>query len=148
MSSPKETCHHINRVRQLISDMIANLVNRGVAHDESKLEEPECSAFERIGKQLSEMEYGTPEYRASLRELGPALKHHYEHNSHHPEHWPDGVKNMSLLDIMEMFCDWKAAGERHKNGSLEQSIIVNTDRFDLDPQLAQIFENTRIEMGW
>lgn len=59
-----------------------------------------------------------------------------------------GVNGMTLLDLVEMFCDWKAATERHKDGSLKRSIEINRERFNLSPQLAAILENTRKELGW
>ena len=55
---------------------------------------------------------------------------------------------MTLLDLVEMFCDWKAATERHADGSLEKSIQHNKVRFELSDQLAGILENSRKEMGW
>lgn len=76
------------------------------------------------------------------------MQHHYTHNSHHPEHFANGVSGMSLLDVMEMFCDWKAASEQHKNGSIERSIHINRERFGFSEQLASILENTWRELGW
>lgn len=58
------------------------------------------------------------------------------------------ISGMSLLDLVEMFCDWKAAGERHADGSLQKSIQVNRKRFNIPPELVEIFENTRVELGW
>lgn len=58
------------------------------------------------------------------------------------------VNNMSLLDIVEMFVDWKAASERHADGDIRASIAENRNRFVLSDQLAAIFENTVREMGW
>lgn len=101
-----------------------------------------------VTPRLRSLTYGTPEYSASLNELGPALKHHYQHNSHHPEHYANGISGMSLLDVIEMLCDWKAAGERHQDGSMERSLQVNRERFSIHPQLQQILENTARELGW
>jgi len=47
-----------------------------------------------------------------------------------------------------MFCDWKAASEKHKNGSIEGSLQINRERFGLSEQLLNIFENTRRELEW
>jgi hypothetical protein len=58
------------------------------------------------------------------------------------------VDGMTLLDLVEMFCDWKAATERHADGSIEKSIQHNKGRFKLTDQLASILENSRKEMGW
>jgi hypothetical protein len=62
---------------------------------------------------------------------------------------PDlGINGMSLLDLVEMFCDWKAATERHADGDIKRSIEINQKRFNMTPQLASILENTRKELGW
>ena len=62
---------------------------------------------------------------------------------------PDkGVSGMSLLDVLEMLCDWKAAGERHNNGSIQKSLEINQKRFHIGVQLQRILENTAKEMGW
>lgn len=58
------------------------------------------------------------------------------------------VNGMSLLDLIEMLADWKAATERHANGDIRKSIDINTERFKLSPQLADILRNTVRELGW
>lgn len=55
---------------------------------------------------------------------------------------------MSLLDVIEMLCDWKAAGERHTDGSIERSLKVNRERFKISDQLHAILKNSAMEMGW
>lgn len=55
---------------------------------------------------------------------------------------------MSLLDLIEMLCDWKAAGERHADGSMERSLRLNKDRFKIGDQLQSILQNTAKEMKW
>jgi hypothetical protein len=57
-----------------------------------------------------------------------------------------GIMGMTLLDVIEMFCDWKAATERHANGNFQTSIQHNRKRFTMSYQLAAIFENTRQEL--
>ena len=52
------------------------------------------------------------------------------------------INDMNLVDIMEMLCDWKAAGERQRDGNLLKSIELNAQRFGYDDQLKQIFVNT------
>jgi rubrerythrin len=59
-----------------------------------------------------------------------------------------GIEGMSLLDLVEMLCDWKAAGERHANGSIERSLVVNRERFQLSEQLTRILSNSARELGW
>lgn len=58
------------------------------------------------------------------------------------------VNAMSLLDINEMLCDHKAASERTKQGSIEQSLIANRNRFGYSDQLYNIFVNTVRELKW
>lgn len=52
------------------------------------------------------------------------------------------VNEMNLLQLVEMFCDWKAATLRHNNGNLRKSIEHNAGRFGMAEQLEHIFENT------
>lgn len=146
--SKPETLEHIYRVRSLLNECSDHLRARGWDHDRSKLESPEKDAFDVLTPRLKGLTYGSDEYRASLKELKPALDHHYAHNSHHPEHYPDGVAGMSLLDLVEMICDWKAATERHADGSMTKSLEHNKGRFGIDDQLASTIANTVREMGW
>ena len=57
-------------------------------------------------------------------------------------HFPNGIRDMTLLDLVEMLCDWKAASERHQDGNIRKSIEHNAGRFDIPPVLAGILENT------
>ena len=104
-----ETFRHIERVRNLLNVCVVDLLRRGELHDQSKLEAPEVAAFTEYTPKLAECTYGSEEYKSYLVAIKPALDHHYANNSHHPEHWKNGVEDMSLLDVVEMLCDWKAA---------------------------------------
>jgi hypothetical protein len=122
--------------------MIASLLTRGELHDQTKLEEPEMSIFSEVTPKLAGLTYGSDEYKAALEEIKPALDHHYARNRHHPEHHKNGVNDMNLLDIVEMFCDWKAATLRHNDGNIRQSIEVNAERYGISEQLTQILINS------
>lgn len=144
-----DTLAHINRVRELLYAMIAILHARAQAHDASKLEEPEKSGFDKASEELSQLKYGSKEYKAAITKLlGPALQHHYEANSHHPEHFKKGVRGMSLFDVIEMLADWKAAGERVKDGSLAASLKHNKTRFKIPAPIQDLLENTATELRW
>jgi hypothetical protein len=137
------TMRHIERVRNLLDSFITDLVNRGQLHDQSKLEQPEVGLFSEVTAKLAGVTYGSPEYEDMRKgHLAPALAHHYARNRHHPEHHKNGVSDMNLLDIVEMFCDWKASSERHIDGNIRKSIEHNQKRFELSPQLVRILENT------
>lgn len=140
--STAETLKHIKTVNQFLIDFSVELLNRAKVHDDSKLVSPEKELFDEMTPILEKVEYGSPEYKESLEKLKPALDHHYYVNSHHPQHYPDGINDMTLYDIVELYCDWKAAVLRTKNGDLNKSIDINTGRFNMSPQLAQIFKNT------
>lgn len=137
-----DTMRHIERVRNLLNSIAVDLLRRGEKHDQSKLQEPEASAFAEMTEKLAATTYGSEEYFKNKKIIDGAIQHHYANNRHHPEHHKDGVNDMDLIDCMEMMCDWKAASERHNDGNIKKSIEHNADRFGMSPQLVTIFENT------
>jgi len=52
------------------------------------------------------------------------------------------VSYMNLIDVIEMFCDWKAATLRHADGDILNSIKINKKRFGMSEQLCRILINT------
>jgi hypothetical protein len=145
--SRPDTLAHVGEVRALLGNVVAELGRRAEAHDRSKLEDPEKAAFDEFTPKLRHSTYGSDEYRGFLAAMGPALQHHYAHNSHHPEHYPDGVRGMDLLDLVEMLCDWKAATLRHADGDLLRSIEINQGRFGYGDELKRILTNTAARLG-
>lgn len=143
----EETYKHIMEVQRQLEILACHLRARGVRHDQSKLESPEVEIFDEYTPKLKGCTYGSEEYKRYLREMNVALKHHYAHNRHHPEHYKEGVAGMNLVDLVEMFCDWAAAVKRHSDGDLLDSIGVNTQRFGLSDQLRSILANTIELMG-
>lgn len=141
-----QTIEHIEEVRRNVRWFTDKLTTRAVEHDRSKLEPPEIAAFTEHTNRLAQIEYGSQAYQQELKELKPTLEHHYANNRHHPEHFERGISGMNLVDLVEMFCDWRAATKRNKNGNMLKSIEVNAQRFDMDTQLEQIFVNTAIAM--
>jgi hypothetical protein len=184
--STEDTKAHIKTLQDVLGEAIGLLVGRSLSHDASKLEEPEKSLYDKYTPLLRGTTYGTPIYYQYLEEMGAALSHHYENNSHHPEHYhrPDDpeiteiveyidrlekanpedralpwlyaylserrsrINGMSLLDVLEMLADWKAAGMRHADGSIEQSLEINRERFEISDQLFEILKNTVRELEW
>lgn len=138
--STADTLLHIRRVHQLLSIAVCELVFRSTQHDNSKLGEVEKPSFDRETPNLKNLAFGSDEYKESLRRLSHALEHHYANNSHHPEHYGNGVAGMDLFDVIEMVLDWKAASERTAGGELNLDISFN--RFAIEPQLRSIISNT------
>ena len=56
--------------------------------------------------------------------------------------YQSSVNGMNLFDLLEMFVDWAAACQRHADGDINRSIEINQKRFNLSPQLVNIFKNT------
>jgi hypothetical protein len=137
-----DTFRHIERVRNLLNECIIELIRRGELHDQTKLASPEVEAFAEYTPKLATCTYGSEEYKGYLAAIKPALDHHYARNRHHPEYHKRGVKDMNLIDILEMLCDWKAASERHNDGNIRKSIEINANRFSMSPELVEIMENT------
>lgn len=137
-----DTREHIALVAKLLHGIAKELLDRADVHDQSKLESPEVELFTEWTPKLATSTYGSPEYEGFRKAMGPALLHHYAKNRHHPEHFKGGVNDMSLVDVIEMFCDWKAATMRHNDGNIRKSIAHNADRFGLSPQLVRVLENS------
>lgn len=145
--STEDTLQHIATVQRLMRFMTDRLFVRANVHDQSKLIQPEKAIFDEFTPKLRGSTYGSDEYQKHLSAMRVALDHHYSMNSHHPEHFPNGIRGMTLLDLMEMFCDWKAATLRHADGDIVKSIAINQKRFGYSDELAQIFLNTLKEFG-
>ena len=167
----QETLKHRAQVKTYLAAVCAMLARRGECHDESKLHSPEAEIFAEYTPKLKGSTYGSEAYKRCLAEMRPALEHHYAENRHHPEHFKRYVCNgcfkeyrtmpnhcdicgysqfqeetdiaqMTLVDLLEMLCDWKAATLRHADGDILRSIEGNQTRFDYSDDLRQIFENT------
>lgn len=148
--STKDTQEHIDKVFRYLQKAANELIKRGQEHDESKLESPEKEYFDKYTPRLANLIFGTEEYIQNIQDLKPALTHHYENNDHHPQYFENGINGMNLFQLLEMFFDWKASGERGKEGTgnIYKSIDINAERFGISKQLKQILINTAKYMGY
>lgn len=147
--STADTLKHSRRVGELIHQLVKELLDRAVSHDLSKTEDPELAVFNEFTPKLKGSTYGSDEYKGYLEAMGEGLRHHYAANRHHPEHFGSaGVTGMTLVDLVEMLADWKAATERHDTGSLSKSLRIQRERFEIDDQLACVLFNTARGFGW
>jgi hypothetical protein len=131
-SSKESTLEHKRMITELMNAVVIELLERAMVHDNTKLEDPELSLFDEMTPKLAKCTYGSDEYKGFLKELQPALEHHYARYRHHPEHFDNGCKDMNLIDIIEMLVDWKAATLRHNDGNILKSLELNRTRFGLD----------------
>ncbi len=143
-----DTMEHIGTVQRLMRQIIEDLGRRALGHDASKLREPEKSVFDRFTPLLRETTYGSDDYRRSLDGMGEALRHHYQVNDHHPEHFAGGIGEMDLMQLVEMLADWKAATLRHDDGSLARSIEQNAERFGYGEEIKRLLRLTARRLGW
>lgn len=146
--STADTLKHSQRVGVLMGQPIGELVARSTGHDWSKTEDPELAVFNEYTPKLKTSTYGSDEYKGFLAAMGEGLDHHYRSNRHHPEHFTGGVDGMTLVDLLEMLADWKAATERHDDGSLDRSLEIQRERFGISDQLLRILHNTASFYGW
>jgi len=140
--SREDTLKHIENVRRFINKLIPRIIDRGVTHDKSKLESPEKEYFDKYTPKLADCAYLSAEYKQYLAELKPALDHHYANNSHHPDYYARGVKDMDLVDLIEMLADWCAASLRNRDGDVMKSIELNKNRYEYGDVLESVFKNT------
>ncbi|MCK9327584.1 MAG: DUF5662 family protein [Bacteroidales bacterium] len=137
-----ETYKHKSNVSKYIGFVIKELIERANTHDDSKISSFEADGFAKYTEILKDLTYGSEEYKETLKNMKPFLDHHYKHNRHHPEHFENGIKGMTLVDVVEMLCDWKAASLRHSDGNIHESIELNQKRFGYSDELKAIFLNT------
>lgn len=143
------TDRHRRRVYELIRAFSDELISRGLAHDMSKYEPEELIPLARMQDLIDReghAQYGTAEYKRRTDLLGDMTAHHYAANSHHPEHYENGISGMDLLDLVEMFLDWKAASERGGDSVLR--LIPARDKYQISPQLSHILRNTADRLGF
>jgi hypothetical protein len=143
--STEDTNNHIQRVNELLAVFGGELTERGKLHDQSKLQDPEKAIFDKVTPALKELTYGSDEYKQQLEEMKEALDNHYANNRHHPEFHENGIKGMNLVDLVEMFVDWRAATERHADGNIRESIEKNQERFGYSDDIKEILLNS-VEM--
>ncbi len=136
-----KTLRHIETVRNFINVVIRDLLERQELHDQTKLQEPEVTIFDEFTAKLRTCEYGSEEYVSYLKDMKPALDHHYAKNRHHPEHF-NSISEMNLIDLVEMLSDWYAASLRHNTGNIRKSIELNKKRFNMSDDLYKILLNT------
>ena len=138
-----DTMTHINHVRRFMNKFVKDLLDRSEKHDNSKMEEPELPIFMEFTPRLGTVEYNSNEYKKFLEDMKPALDHHYANNSHHPEHFKNGIDDMSLIDLLELLADWKGSTLRNKNGNIRKSLEINKERFKISDQLYNILNYVR-----
>lgn len=144
-----DTRQHQFKVRTFLGQAIRNLFDRAIVHDDSKLHPPEKEIFDVIKPEMKEVEaqygYGSDEWQKQYDRVQELLEKHYKVNDHHPQHFQNGVDGMSLMAVLEMVADWKAAASAYGHDINLEHVF---HRFKIDPQLQSIIRATLTELKW
>lgn len=132
---------HISRVRKHINTFVQLLLKRAINHDKSKLEEPEISWWKEMDKE-PRYPYGSEEYKQKIKRWDKVFKHHYKYNRHHPEHYDYGVSEMTLVDIVEMMCDWLGYKDTITISEALKVCDEQMKRYNISDDVRQIIFNT------
>jgi len=149
MPSTEDTKAHQMIVQRLLTTVATELMERARVHDASKLEEPEKSGYDELVTKLKGVKYGTDEYHRIIDGVRPAVDHHKSVNRHHPEFHDDGIWGMTLVDLVEMLCDWRAAGLRDPEnpGDIRKSLDHAFERQRIPRPIYRILLN-QIDAWW
>lgn len=112
------------------------LIMRGINHDRSKREDQKerqgYIGLNMLFERDNSPEYGTKEYFEKKKRYDYVIQIHFKNNRHHPEHFENGVKDMSFIDKVEMSCDWMGAMiSRNELDGYKNSLDINRKRFKL-----------------
>lgn len=139
-----EELKHKEKVSEAIL-LVSNEINkRTIKHDTSKItDDLERDYYSTFKDLLERTPYGSEEYKALLIQMQPALDSHYRNNPHHPEHFKEqGVTGMTLVDLVEMACDWAIEMMYDDEYKIKENLLQNQTRYGLSDDITKILENT------
>lgn len=130
------------QIKQAIIDL-AKVID---THDASKFSDAEFDGY-RMKYYPTKKEEVDPDFPALLeKRYDECWKHHYQTNWHHPEYWYNfetkEAKDMELVAIIEMICDWEAMSlkfggtamdwwENKPDGKEEKEKIMSSNTIDI-----------------
>ena len=144
----------------------AELIRRALIHDHDKCEEVVIIDGQQVPFQLAEYtvgsdyfiakrgadaEYDSEEYRkiksAAYAGLNALDYHKRKINDHHPEYYNDHKKDMTLLPLIEMVCDWWGAAayfpKEDPKPKFRADSAKNICRYGFDGYQRFVVERTR-----
>jgi len=143
-----DVIRHVSEVQENMEDIAHDLKMRSISHDRSKFDDPEFSTFVRTRPEFRVANYGTPEYEAVVEKAREGVDHHYANNRHHTAYHPNGVKDMNLLDLLEMLADWKAASRRSPDLTFMDSLPRAFKKYEMDETIQTLMRNTIEYLSW
>lgn len=139
---------HIYEVAENLAQIRHDLELRGMAHDRTKLDDPEFSAFVQTRPKFKKADYGSQEYQKCVEIIRPAINHHYQNNRHHTAYHANGFDDMNLIDILEMLADWKAANRRNPNLSFVESLPIAFQKYHIPENMQKHIIATLKYLKW
>ena len=112
-----QSCEKLARYleREGATEHAKGLRERAKVHDDSKIVcEDELEALSKIINDKSSLR-DSSKLLSSIKK--DAIRLHWQHNTHHPDHF-NSILDMSILDRMEMVCDWHARSMQYKTDFL------------------------------
>jgi len=144
LKTVEDILKHKEKVKRRLLFLSEELRKRAECHDNSKLRDPEIKYLIEMDKE-PKYEYNTPEYFNKMKRWQKFFNHHYDNNRHHPDHFRNGILDMTLTDICEYLVDIISYyDEMHVHDAMD-TVEKQQGRFGLDNQLSQILVNTLIE---
>lgn len=131
---------HRNKVSFMLKQIARLLEARADQHDLSKFDLEEFQGFCELDN-ARKYEYGSPEYEAVVHG-NTAAKLHVSRNRHHLEYHPGGLGDMSMIDVIEMLCDWEIARQqRDTEIDIDVTWQTRQRRFDLSDEETVFLRN-------
>ena len=137
---------HQKEVAMWIEKVCGKLRERACIHDITKLRDPEFSTFVSTRERFKKVNYGTKEYEALTEEAKEAVDHHYKYNRHHTAYHENGINDMTLIDLIEMVCDWLSAQNRSPDRTIWDTLDYAKNKYKIEDQLFSIIKNTLKEL--
>jgi hypothetical protein len=98
------------------------LIAQGLQHDNSKFFGTEWDNMNIVP--INSVDVDPVKLKRNL-----SVNHHRQTNSHHPEYWPHGIKEMPDIFLLECICDWKSRSEEFGNSLHDWIDSDATERF-------------------
>ena len=143
-----DTILHVSEVNENLETVASELRKRGAAHDRTKFTAIEFDAFVSTRSDFKKANYGTREYQECVDKVSHAVEHHHANNRHHTGFHKNGINDMTLIDIVEMLADWKAAERRSPDRELHDTIDYALKKYGVGDQLGSVIKNTLLSLGW
>lgn len=143
MNTREYVLKHIRSVRAKLYVILNEISKRVLQHDKSKLEYPEYNLWCKMDEE-PRYKYGTKEYFDKIERNKHVFNLHYKHNTHHPEHYVNGILDMDLVDVLEMLIDWISYKDKIRISEAIELIEQQSRRYGLSEEFECVLKNTLI----